>query len=471
MQSNHRTSSGLPLDLDVDAFRNLVNEAAVFLAEYLQRLPQTPVWCATGGSYPENFGPAEHGRPLPELLSILRAASQAGSCNASGGFMAFIPNGGLGASAVADLISDVLNKYTGVNFTAPGLVALERDLLRWIVQVMGLPQSAACILTSGASLATVSALACVRESKVLQDLRAATIYLTDQTHSALAKAARLVGFPRASLRHVAVDSNQRMDVLALEDLLRADRAAGRVPLCIVATAGSINSGAVDPLAALADIAARERMWMHVDAAYGGFFRLTQRGQAKLAGMERADSVVLDPHKGLFLPFGTGCLIVRDEAVLRRAHAEDEAAYRRDIPAGGSPSFAEITPELTRPYRGLRLWLPLHLHGVAAFRQTLDAHLDFARRFHEELSRMPGVEVQSPPELSVVAFRLRTDAATEALVKSINDAGRVMISTTRIHERTYARAAFLNHRTRQHHVDALLEEIGQRSHRLTPERSS
>jgi aromatic-L-amino-acid/L-tryptophan decarboxylase len=463
MQSKDRDSSSLPLDLDVDAFHDLVKEAAVFLGEYLQRLPQTPAWCAPGGgSFPQDFGPAEHGRPLQELLSILQTASQAGTCNASGGFMAFIPNGGLAATAVADLISDVLNKYTGVSFAAPGLVALERDLLRWIVKVMGLPESAACILTSGASLATVSALACVRESKRLEDLRAVTIYLTDQTHPAVAKAARLVGFPRTCLREVAVDANQRMNVVALEDLLRADRAAGRIPLCIVATAGSVNTGAVDPLPALADIAAREGLWMHVDAAYGGFFCLTERGRTKLAGMERADSIVLDPHKGLFLPFGTGCLLVRDEAALRRAHAEDEGAYRRDVPAGGLPSFAEITPELTRPYRGLRLWLPLHLHGVAPFREALDAQLDFAARVYEGLSRMPGVEVQSPPELSVVAFRLPTDAATEALVRNINNSGRVMISTTRIHERIYARAALLSHRTRRHHVDALLEEIRRHS---------
>ena len=458
MQSNYHTSSSLPLDLDATAFCNLVNEAAAFLGEYLERLPQRPVWCATGGTFPENFGPMEEGRPLHELLNILRVASQGGTSNASGGFMAFIPNGGLAATAAADLISDVLNKYTGVSFAAPGLVALERDLLRWIVQVMGLPKSAACILTSGASLATVSALACVRESKPLEDLRAATIYLTDQTHSAVAKAARLVGFPRMCLRHVVTDSNHHMNVAALEDLILEDRAAGRVPLCIVATAGSTNTGAVDPLPALADIAAREGVWLHVDAAYGGFFRLTERGRAKLEGMELADSIVLDPHKGLFLPFGTGCLLVRDEAVLRRAHAEDEGVYRRDIPAGGLPSFSEITPELTRPYRGLRLWLPLHLHGVAPFRQALDAQLDFARRVYEELSHMSGVEVQSPPELSVVAFRLHTDAATEALVKSINNSGRVMISTTQINERTYARVALLSHRTRDHHVDALVEEI-------------
>ena len=182
-------------------------------------------------------------------------------------------------------------------------------------------------------------------------------------------------------------------------------------------------------------------------------------------MERADSLVLDPHKGLFLPSGTGALLVREGAILRRAHAEDEITVLRDVAPSVLPDFSAMGPELTRPFRGLRLWLPLQLHGVAAFRQALDAKLDLARQGFEALARIPGVAVQSPPELSIVTFRVRTgsapetdDLATEALVKSINSEGRVMIGTTRVAGRTLARMAILGHRTGPEHLEALITAI-------------
>jgi aromatic-L-amino-acid decarboxylase len=249
-----------------------------------------------------------------------------------------------------------------------------------------------------------------------------------------------------------------MDIAALEHAIRVDRLAGLAPVCLVASAGTTNTGAVDPLPALAAIAAREGLWFHVDAAYGGFFRLTERGREKLAGIERADSIVMDPHKSLFLPFGTGCLLVRNEEALHLAHIEDEGAFRRDIPIDESLNFSDITPELTRPFRGLRLWLPLHLHGVATFRQALDAKLDFAEIVYEALSAMPELEVPAPPDLSIVTFCLRDDEATDQLVAAVNDEGRVMLSTTRIAGRAYARIAILGMRTSKAHIDALLGAI-------------
>jgi len=449
--------SPVALDVDAESFRSLLNQTTDYLVEYLNRLPEATVY-RQDCNFVQDSAIPETGRTFGELLEALSAAAESGSCNASGGFMAYIPNGGLPTSAIADLIANVLNKYTGANFAAPGFVALEQDLLRWLVQVMGLPGTGRGILTSGASLATVSALACVRETLAFSDIRRAVIYVTDQTHGALAKAARLVGFPRASLRHIACDSNQRMDVAALEHAIRVDRLAGLAPACLVASAGTTNTGVIDPLPALADLASREGLWLHVDAAYGGFFRLTERGRARLAGIERADSIVMDPHKSLFLPFGTGCLLVRNEEALRLAHVEDEGAFRRDIPADEALNFSDITPELTRPFRGLRLWLPLHLHGVAAFREALDAKLDLAQTVYEALAAMPELEVPAPPDLSIVTFRLRDDEATDNLVAAINREGRVMLSTTRLAGKAYARVAILGMRTGKAHIEALLRAI-------------
>lgn len=460
--------SCLPLNLDGSTFRGLLDETGDFLGDFLDRLPLAPVYVDEHGCTHDPLdasAPPENGRPLHDLLAALARAAEPGPSTASGGFMAAIPNCGLAATALADLISNTLNKYTGVGYGAPGLVALEHGVTDWLVQIMGLPPTATGLLTSGASMATVSALACVREATALRDLYQAVIYVTDQTHPALAKAARLLGYPRTSIRQVPVDDAQHMSLEALENAVRIDRAAGLTPVCLVANAGTANTGAVDPLEALANIAAREGLWFHVDAAYGGFFRLTERGRARLTGVERADSLVVDPHESLFLPSGTGALLVRDDAILRRAHAEDEIIVLRDFVRGALPDFSATGPELTRPLRGLRLWLPLQLHGVAAFRHALDAKLDLARRAYDTLSTISGVEVQSPPELSIATFRIRTgggaeadDLATDELVRAINSEGRVMIGTTRVMGRTLARIAILGHRTGPEHFEDLTTAI-------------
>jgi aromatic-L-amino-acid decarboxylase len=449
--------SNMPLDVDGERLRSLLEQTSDFLVQYLAHLPEATVYRQNCKIVQDTRIP-EVGQAFGALLETIRAAAEPGSCNASGGFMAYIPNGGLPTSAIADLIANVFNKYTGANFAAPGFAAMERDLLKWLVQIMGFPETGRGILTSGASLATVSALACMRETRAFNDIQRAVIYVTDQTHVALSKAARLVGFARTSLRQISCDANQRMDVAALEHAIRVDRQAGLMPACLVASAGTTNTGVIDPLPAMADVASREGLWLHVDAAYGGFFRLTERGRSKLAGIERADSIVMDPHKSLFLPFGTGCLLVRDEAALRLAHIDDESSYRRDIPVDESVNFSDISPELTRPFRGLRLWLPLHLHGVAAFREALDAKLDLARIVYEALAAMPELEVPAPPDLSIVAFRLRDDEATDQLVATVNSEGRVMLSTTRVAGRAYARVAILGMRTSQAHIETLLQAI-------------
>jgi aromatic-L-amino-acid/L-tryptophan decarboxylase len=227
----------------------------------------------------------------------------------------------------------------------------------------------------------------------------------------------------------------------------SDRAAGRQPFCVVASAGTTNTGVIDPLAEIADVAAAEGLWYHVDAAYGGFFQLTDRGRERLRGIERADSIVLDAHKGLFLPFGTGCLLVRDAELLRSAHSGPHADYMQDIEDTGLPTFAEYGPELSRDCRGLRIWLPLHLHGVDTFRAALDEKLDLAEYAYRALCADPHLTVLAPPALSTVAFSSRgTDADTAELVGRVNAEQRVFLSTTRIDGRYTARICVLNHRT-------------------------
>ncbi|MDH3367040.1 MAG: pyridoxal-dependent decarboxylase, partial [Gemmatimonadota bacterium] len=244
------------------------------------------------------------------------------------------------------------------------------------------------------------------------------------------------------------------------------RRAGYRPFMVVASAGTTNTGAVDDLRGLADLAATEHLWYHVDAACGGFFALTERGRRVLAGMERADSVTLDPHKGLFLPYGTGSLLVRDGRLLRRAHAT-EGAY---LPAMQDRTefvdFCQVSPELSRPFRGLRLWLPLRLVGVGAFRDALDEKLDLARHVSRELDRMRGIEVIVEPELSIVVFRASgdgpdaegTNALNRRLLDAVNRRGRVFLTGTTVGGRFLLRVCVLSFRTHRDRIEQCLEDI-------------
>jgi aromatic-L-amino-acid decarboxylase len=454
-----------PLDLSGDDLSVLMPDVVRFLAAFLDHLPRAPFMsgaseervAATDPSLTD--APAEGGRPLQDLLATISAAANSGIDTASGGMLSAIPGTGLVSSAVADLIAGILNRYTGVTIGAPAMVALEVGVLRWMADLMGLPSTAGGLLTSGGSMATLSAVLCARSAKLPDDFRRGRLYATDQTHSCLSKAARIAGFPADAVHIVAVDSRLRMDVEALRLAIERDRKDERVPFFIAATAGTTNTGAIDPLQGLAQLAREEGLWNHVDAAYGGFFQLTERGRELLEGIQHADSIVLDPHKGLFVPFGTGCLLVRDEETLRRGHVGEHGPYLPDARVYEQvepqlPNFSTLGPELTRPNRGLRLWLPLHLHGIAAFRAALDEKLDLARALYRELKQMPRLHVLGEPELSVVAFRCnfpelsadQEDLATEELVTHVNSILRARLMTTRIEGRRIARIAILNLRT-------------------------
>lgn len=401
--------------------------------------------------------PAADGRSFGDLLTVLDRAAGPGLNTTSGGYLAFVPGSGLISAAIADLLADVLNRYTAFAFAAPGLVALEADMLAWLARLFGLPPQAAGLVTTGASMATLTAVVTARSALLPDDFLTGTLYITEQTNHAIAKAGRLAGLPPAAIRIVPVDAGLRMDPDALQAAVAADRAAGRRPFCVVATAGTTNTGVVDPLPQIADIAREQRLWLHIDAAYGGFFQLTERGRRRLQGIDRADSVALDAHKGLFLPFGTGILLARDGAMLRRAHTGGPAAYLPDVAGSDLPDFADHGPELTRPFRGLRLWLPLHLHGVNAFRAALDDKLDLATHAYHRLSTDPLFDTLAAPDLSTVAFRLRHGDTAE-LLRRVNAEQRVLLSGTTIHGQYTGRICVLSHRTTQARLDDAIDAL-------------
>jgi len=408
--------------------------------------------------------PPEEPGDFDALLERFQASAAAAYNTAGPGYMPYVPGGGLYSAALADLLACVSNRFVNMWRLAPALVAMEYSVVRWLCdEVVGYPAGSMGVLSSGGSMAHLSAIITARAAKLDERIDLGTLYMSDQAHNSIAKAAALAGIPRAGVRALASDDSRRLDPDAVARQVARDRDEGLRPFCVVASAGTTNTGAVDPLEDLADLCRDQGLWLHVDGAYCGFFLLTRRGRGLFRGIERADSVTLDPHKGLFLPYGTGALVVRRGERLRRAHFSD-ADYLQDL-AGEDllPNFSEHGPELTRDFRGLRVWLPLHLHGVAAFRKQLDGKLCLARMMHRMLGEHERFELPCEPELSVVPFRYRppdgdAEAFNRRLLERINASGRVFLSSTVLDGRFTLRACILSHRTRKDRVQEAVQII-------------
>ena len=458
------------LEPDSESVRSFLDQVTERIVHQLESLSDQPASSIQEGprvarDAREEWPPSRE--PLGDLLDLLFEELAPCSFNNPGpGFMAYIPGGGLFYSALADLISGSLNRYVTVWAAAPGFVQLETNVIRWFCSMVGFPESAGGFLSSGGSVANLSALVAARHDRLPENFLKGTLYLSDQTHHSMNKAALIAGLPTANVRQVPVDSDHRMSLDALEEQITRDRDLGLQPFMVVGNAGTTNTGAVDPLGKLSEIAARHRLWFHVDGAYGGFFCLTQRGRRRLAGIEHADSITLDPHKGLFLPYGTGSLLVRDTEKLRNAHTatadymppSQESAERLD--------FAELSPELSRSFRGLRVWLPLKLTGVEPFVDALDEKLDLADWLAERITEIKGLEVVAQPQLSTLAFRRvdpcltgeQEDDSNERLLAAINARQRVFLTPTRLAGRFVIRVCVLNFRTHQDRMEMCLEDI-------------
>jgi aromatic-L-amino-acid decarboxylase len=449
--------------------RALVDAAMARIVVHLESLPEQPAFDLDGArelsrSLVESM--PQRGAPPEELLDLVFQAALKSFNTAGPGYLAYIPGGGIFHAAVADLIADAVNRYVGVWLAAPGLSQLEANVVRWFCDIVGYPAVARGMLTSGGSLANFSAIVTARRERLPADFLRGTLYASDQVHHSVEKAAVLAGFPPESVRMVPSDDRFQLRLDALEALIEQDRVADREPFLLVTSAGTTNTGAVDDLDGAADVAQRHSLWLHADAAYGGFFALTERGREVMRGLERADSITLDPHKGLFLPYGTGSLLVRDGAALERAHAV-EAEY---MPAMSDTEefvdFCQLSPELSRPFRGLRVWLPFKLAGAGAFRQQLDEKLDLARWAWERLREIEDIEIVAEPQLSIVAFRLtrpglepeETNRLNRELLERINARRRVYLTGTTVNGMFILRICLLSFRTHLERMEQGMADI-------------
>ena len=390
---------------------------------------------------------------------------------ASGGHLGYIPGGGIYYSALGDYLADIFNRYAGIFFAAPGAVRMENMLIRWMSEIVGYPLEAAGNLTSGGSLASLIAIVTARDAHGIKsaNITRSVIYLSEQTHHCIDKAIRIAGLGECIVRHLPLDERYRIKADELSEQIDRDRAAGLNPFLVVASAGSTDVGAIDPLGEIGVIAKKHGVWYHIDAAYGGFFVLTEEGKEKLKGIETSDSLVIDPHKGLFLPYGLGVVLVKHAAKLHESHRYT-ANYMQDAAAlTDEASPADLSPELTKHFRGLRLWLPLKLHGVAPFRACLEEKLLLAKYFYAEVRKL-GFESSIEPELSVVTYRwLPRNGDANSFNKRLLDAivadGRVFISSTMLGGEFTLRFACLSFRTHLDTVDKLLSILGENAQRI------
>ena len=408
----------------------------------------------------------EEGIALDEALALLhKNVDELGINTGSGRFMAYIPSGGLPVSAFGDMLAAISNKYSGIFYSAPGAVRMENMLCRWMADIVGYPPAAGGFLASGGSLANLGAIVTARETHDIRcaDIPRVVVYLSAYTHHCIDKALRLAGMKECLVRRIPVDHNHRMSADALEQTIVADKAKGLLPWLVVASAGTTDFGSVDPLRDIHQIARSHELWYHVDGAYGAFFVLCPEGAPILRGMESSDSLVLDPHKTMFIPYGTGAVLVKNKHLLGEAHG-GRGAYLRDIvghPTELSPAY--VSPELTRPFRALRMWLPLKVLGLAPFRAALSEKICLARYFYDELSTYDGFEMGPYPDLSIVTYRYvppHGDANTfnRALVRRIQADGRIFISSTRVGEAVVLRLAISCFRTHRDDIDMALQVL-------------
>jgi aromatic-L-amino-acid decarboxylase len=412
----------------------------------------------------------ERGQALEPLLDLYFGELLPKGYNMlSPGALSYVTGGGLFHAAVAEFVAAATNPYVGFWYATPGCAQIEQTVVRWFCDLVGLPADAGGVLTSGGSMANLTAIVTARTVRLGEDFSRGTFYASDQLHHSIEKAIAFAGFSQKNLRVLPCDGAFRMDPDLLVKTIEQDKKSGLVPFMLVATAGTTNTGAVDDLHRMADIAERERLWLHVDAAYGGFFALTDRGKERLAGIERADSIVLDPHKSLFLPFGTGCVLARRADDLRRACLVHSDYLETVVKSGekiGATNAADLSPELSRSFRGLRVWLPIKLAGAAAFREYLDEKLDLARWAADDLRAMNDVEILAEPELSILAFRFAPPGRTPAelddlnrrILASVNRRGRVHISATCVRGCYALRICVLSFRAHKETVGVCLHDL-------------
>ncbi|MGN6379514.1 MAG: pyridoxal phosphate-dependent decarboxylase family protein [Gaiellales bacterium] len=443
------------LDLSAEQMRALGYAAVDLMVEHMTGIGRRPayappdpdvLWSVLGGP-----APAEGEDPVALLRQAVGAVIGCGIRADHPGMLAYIPNHPTFPGAVADFAASGANVFAGSWQGGPGAAVLELATLGWIRDQLGLDPDAEGVLQSGGSMANLVGLAAARDSH-LPGEPDRVAYTSGQAHSSVGRALSLLGVPAAT--QIELDDGYRLRPDLLDQAASADRAAGRVPWCVIAAAGATSTGAVDDVQELARVCRRHGMWLHVDGAYGGFLALTERGRRLMPSLELADSLVLDAHKSLFVPITAGIVFVRRPGLLERTFAV-RPDYLHDAYSLGGTNFSDRGPELTRPFRALKVWLTIRTFGFRRLAAALDRGLDLAELAAEEIERSPRLERITGPWLGVVTFRSSEGLPADRLVQAVAASGRGVISTTVLGGETVARVCVLGHRTSAEDVRAVL----------------
>jgi len=414
-----------------------------------------------------NQDPPETGRDPNELLAQLERDVFPNNLHVDHPrFFAFVPGPNNFVSTMADALAAGFQIFNGTWFGGSAAAALELGMIQWLGRVCGLPSTVGGLFVSGGSVANMTGLMAARHALLQDRVEGATVYFSDQTHSSVERALRVIGFAPDQMRKLKSDENFRLSVQSLRTAIADDRGKGLRPFCIVANAGTTNTGAVDPLSELADLAAKEKLWLHVDGAFGAASILSERGRGMLSGLERADSLTLDPHKWLFQSFECGCVLVRDAALLKSAF-QIKADYLRDV----YREIQEINPcdygiQLTRSFRALKVWLSLQTFGVAAFREAITRGFELAEIAERELRARKGWEILSPAQMATVCFRFgKNDELQTQLVDKMMKDGYALLASTELRGAVSLRLCTVNPRTTEQDIIGTIDRLDKFARKL------
>ncbi|WP_373710025.1 aspartate aminotransferase family protein [Kaistella sp.] len=402
-------------------------------------------------------------RSLPELLELYqKQVAETGINAASGKHLGYIPGGGVFTAALADFIAAITNPFASVHYASPGAAMIENEVINWLKSVFSFPENSVGCLSSGGSISTLIAFIAARDHHKVKNefVQKNVVYLSEQVHHSTQKALRIIGLEDIVIRYISLDSNHKIKTDSLEELIQKDIAAGLQPFMVVATAGTTDTGAIDPLDEIAGIAKNYKMWFHVDAAYGGFFIMTSKKEL-FKGIEKADSMIIDPHKGLFLPYGVGAVLIKDSAAVLHSNYYTANYMQDGAQEEMLKSPANVSPELTKHFRGLRVWLPLQMHGIEPFIACLEEKLLLVHYFRNQLAEL-GFCLGPEPDLSVsyfwYPFENDVDENNKQLMDAIHADGSVFLSSSIIDNRFVIRIAILAFRTKKETVDEAVEMI-------------
>ena len=462
------------LEMSPEQMMASAQRAAELVIERIQNLPEEPAW--RGGSRSEleaimREEPPEEGRPSHEVIE--RAAHEilpiAGRVDHPR-FFAFVPSSPAWPGVLADFMAAGHNIFQGTWLGASGPSMLEVVVMDWFRSWIGYPETAGGLFTSGGSAASLDGFVAAREAAGAP--MQPSVYMSDQSHTALIRAATIVGVRPESVRMVPTDEHFRLDMNELHSMIVEDQKSGLTPIAICGNAGATNTGAIDPLDEIADYCESEEIWFHVDAAYGGFAILTDRGAGLLKGLERAASIAMDAHKWLFQPFECGCLMVKDIQKLEKAFSV-QPEYLQDTQWGRDhPNFGDRGLQLSRSFRALKVWMSVQTFGMAAFRRSIAQGIDLAERAEAYIRESDVLHIANPASLGVVCFRVNSRAAelnneeleeiNKAVQARVIEEGVAMMSSTRLRGLYSLRLCILNHTTTWEDVRftlAAIEDFG------------